>query len=278
MGGLSYTEVLQQQQMQQAQDQAAAQLAEQQREYDIQQQQQAQTLANTQALQAKNQEQVDQQAALTDTWQTGRAAEEKVATDNVNNAFASFTPDYYKQFTDDYLAHYQPQVDQQFGQAQNQATYGLARTGNTASQTAADQYAELNRQKGVAQDDINNQAIGATTQLQTNVLNAKNNLMGQATSDAVLGSPITPGSADAIGADFNNTASALKGLVTTGGDTVSALQATPQYSSLGSLFGNVASTGAAALNGNTAYNNYQAFSGAVGASNPTSSSSGRVIQ
>jgi hypothetical protein len=269
---------MQQEQMAQAAKQSAASLAEQQREFDINQQQSNTALANTQALQAQNQAQVDQQAALTKTWETGRAAEQDASVNSVNDAFASFTPDYYKQFTKAYTDHYQPLIDQQFGAASNQTQYGLAREGNLNSQTAADQNAQLQVQKGTAEADLNNQAVGATTALQTNVINAKNNLMSQATSDATLGSPITPGSADAISADFNNTTAALAGLKIGAGDTVTALQATPQYSSLGTLFGTAAGTAGAAISGNTAYNNYQAFnSGAgAGAANATSSSSGIV--
>ena len=255
---------LQEQQMAAAQNQSDAAIAEQQREFNVNQQEQATTLANTQALQAQNQAAADQQAALTNTWETGRAAEQQTATNDVTGAFAAFTPDYYKSFTDAYVNHYQPQIDQQFGTASNQTDFGLARTGNLDSQTAADQFASLNEQKGTAEADMNNQAIGATNTLETNVTNAENNLMSQATSDATLGSPITPGSADAVTADFNNTAQALNNLSTTAGDTVSSLPAAPTYSSLGSLFSTAASTGSAAVSGNNAYTNYQAFNAALG--------------
>ena len=280
-GDMSYEQILMQQQQQvDAQAQSDAQLAEQKREFDITQKQQADTLANTKALQAQNQASVDQQAALTKTWETGRAAEQAAAAKSVNDAFASFTPEYYKSFTDAYAGHYQPQIENQFGTASNNTNFGLARTGNLDSQTAADQFMNLNKEKGQAEADVNNQAISATTALKTNVTNAKNNLMSQATSDATLGSPITPGSADAITANFNNTSAALANLKIGAGDAATSLEAPPVYSSLGSVFGNLANTASSAVAGNTAYNNYQAFNqtagAGAGAANPTTTSSSTV--
>lgn len=268
---------LAQQQLVMSAQQSAAQLAEQQREFNVTQQQSAQSLANTQALQAQNQAQVDQQAQLTDTFDTGRAAEQASATKSVNDAFSQFTPDYYKQYAQAYTDHYDPQVEQQFGLASNQTDYGLARSGNLQSQTAADQFGQLAQQKGTALDDINNAAVGAATTLQSNVNASKQNLLGQATSDSTLGSPVTPGSADAITAQFNNTSQNLSNLANSAGDTVTTLGAQPSYSSLGSLFGSAASGATAASNGNNQYLYGQAYnSGAASAANPTTASSGAV--
>jgi hypothetical protein len=254
-------------------DASAAQLAEQQREFDTQQQQAAQTLANTQALQAAQQAEADRQAALTQQWQTGQAANLQKATDTVNNAFASFTPDYYSKYTKAYQDNYQPQIDRQYGQTSNQDVFQLARTGNLNSQAAANTFADLATQKGVAQANINDQAIAATTNLQNQVNASKQNLLGQATSQSVLGSPITPGSVDAITANFNNTANQLRQIGNTAGDTVTTLQATPTYGSLGQLFGSIAGAGAQAVTGANNYAAYQAFNnGYAGAASPYTSS------
>ena len=277
-GGDGYDQLVAQQQQEVAQQQASdAQLVEQQREFNVQQVESQQTLANTQALQVANQASVDNQAALTEQYQTGQSAELAAGTKSVNDAFAQFTPDYYDQYIKDYANHYAPQVYQQYGTATNDATFGLARTGNLQSQTAADQYGDLARQKGNALDDINNAAIGATTTLQNNVESARQNLLGQVTSAATLGSPVTPGSADAVTAQFNNTTNALSNIRSSAGDTINTLTATPTYSSLGSLFSSAAGSASAAVSGNNAYGLNQAFgSGLTGAANPNTASSGRV--
>lgn len=263
---------------QMAQQQALAdqQLAEQQREFDLQQKQNDQTLANTQAQQAEQQRQIDEQAQLEKQWQTGRAQEASAAANTVNSAFAKFTPAYFDQYTKDYTAHYQPQIQDQSDKALNQTTFGLARSGNLQSQTAANQFQDRSKELGLALSDLNNSATAATTQQRANVENAKSNLMGTALSDATLGSPITPGSADAITANFNNTANALQRLNTQTGDTITTLSAVPQYASLGNLFAAAASGTGAAMAGNNAYSYGQGFSNALGAANPNGSGSGRV--
>ena len=267
---------IQQQQIVAQAQTSAAQLAEQQREFAITSAQNQQSINNTKALQEENQDQVNEQAAVTNTYDTTRSNEEDTATNDVNGAFAQFTPAYYKQYTQDYVDHYTPQVDQQFDTASQDTSYGLARTGNTQSQTAASQFGALDTQKQDALDDINNQAIGATTTLQNSVLGAKSNLMSAATSDATLGSPVAPGSIDAATAAFNATSDALSGLKTDAGNTVATLGAVPTYSSLGNLFGTAASAAASANTGNNLYGYAQASS--AGASNPTGSSSATVTK
>jgi hypothetical protein len=262
-------------QMAQQQQLTDQQLGEQRREFDVQQEQAATSLANERELQAVQQGQVADQAALTREWQLGRSKNQKEATDAINAAFANFNPDYYNKFTQDYTAHYQPEIERQFGTAQNNLTFGLARTGNLASQTAADQYRDLTTEKGLAQADLANRAIGAQTDLQNRVTSSRQQLMSQALSDATLGSPITPGSADAITAQYNNTSSALAQIRNTAGDVVTTLSAVPQYSSLGSLFGNLAQSATSAFQGAQNYAINNAFQNAL-ASNPTRSGSGRT--
>lgn len=276
-GGTSPAQIaMQNQQLQVQQDVAQQQLAEQQREFAIQQQQSAQALADTRAQQAQAQAEADRQAALTNTWQTGRAANLAQATDSINQAFSRFTPQYYQQYAQDWVNHYNPQIQDQFNTATVNTDYGLARTGNLRSQTAADQNMALLKQQGVAQADVANQAIQAANTLQQNVAGAKQNLMSAATSDATLGSPVTPGSADAIQANFNNTANALQQIKNQAGDTITTLQATPNYSSLGSIFGSLASAGSSAVQGNNAYSNLQAFQQGLGGGTGSTSRSSRI--
>lgn len=275
-GGGGSSIVIAQAQMAQQQQLADQQLAEQQREFDVQQAQSNQTLANTKALQDKQQQQIDEQAALTNQWETGRAAETAKATGSINDAFAQFTPEYYQKYTKDYADHYIPLVNKQADLASNATAFGLARSGNLQSQTAANQISQNSEARGQALSDVNNAAIAATTGQRTNVINAKQALMSQATSDATLGSPITPGSADAITANFNNTASALQRITNQAGDTITTLSATPQFTSLGNLFGAAASGANAALSGNNAYQFGQSFNSQLNAANPTGGGSSHV--
>lgn len=259
------------------QEAAQAALDEQKREFDIQQTQATQTLADTREQQRKAQELSDYQANVASQWAEGRAARTGWASDAVNNAFASFTPEYYQNYTKAYVDHYAPEVDRQYNTARNNTAFGLARTGNLDSQTAADQNMNLGIDRGIALTDINNQAVNAGNTLKTNVTNAKSSLMGQATSDSMIGSPIAPTTFDVLRSNFSGLDSKISQFANNAGDVVNTIQATPSYSSLGSLFGNLATTGSSAATGANAYSNYQTFKDAVaGSQNPSSTSSGRV--
>lgn len=270
-------QAIQQQQFDAQQAASAAALAEQKREYDIAQQQRQQDLATAAAQQKALQDQVDQQAALTHQWQTGRTNEATQARQSVEDAFSQFTPDYYKKFVSDYQANYNPEVTRQYNLAKQQLTYGLARGGILQSQSAATQQGLLAQDQGRHLSDIANQAVSAGATLQGNVAQAKQNLLNSALSDQTLGSPITPGSADAIQAGFDTTSHALSQIKTSAGDVINTLAAPPSYSPLGNLFGNAASGVASYIGGQ-----YYAGSGqgqgapSPGAANPTGNNSSVV--
>lgn len=277
-GNSQYQMALQQIQMQQQADASSAALAEQQREFDISQANRTQDITSQQQQQTQTQALADQQAALTQQWQTGRAQEASSATDAINKAFAQFTPDYYSGYTKAYEGNYDPEVERQYGVAKQQLEYGLARQGINQSQSSATQQGLLAQDKGRQEANIANQAVDATTTLQGNVENAKQNLMSTALSDQTLGSPITPGSADAITAQFDQTSKALSQVTSQAGDVVNTLSAVPSYNALGSLFGSAASGVASYVSGNQLADYNQAYNQpSATASSPTSSSSSRVV-
>jgi hypothetical protein len=268
-----YQYELEQEQLQESAAASAASLAEQQREFDISEQNRATDLASSTALQAQEQASADQSAALTEQWQTGRSAEAQGATQSINDAFAQFTPDYYQKYAEAYQQNYDPEVERQYGLAKQDLGYGLARQGITQSQSAATQQGLLAQEKGRQEADIANKAQDAAATLQSQVASSKQNLLNTALSDQTLGSPVTPGSADAITSAFNTTSAALSSIKQTAQDTQSALSATPSYSSLGNIFGQAASGVANYVSGNEYYNAYGAGSGSPSASSPTSGTS-----
>lgn len=267
-----------QEQQRQAAETSAAALAEQQREFDVSQQNRAADLAAQQEQQAKQQAQIDQQAALTQQYQTRRTQEAGEARDAITSAFAQFTPEYYSGYVNTYKNLYQPEIQRQYELAQKNLGFGLARQGITQSQSAATQARLLAEQKGRNEAELGNKAIDASTALQQNVENAKGNLLQTALSDQTLGSPITPGSADAVSAAFDQTSRALSQIRTNAGDVVNTLNAPPTYNALGNLFSNVASGVGSYVLGNQYYNAYGGPpSGGPSSSAPTSSSSYRTV-
>ena len=263
----------QQQQAAQTAQASADALTEQKREFDVSQAQRQTDLANQAALQKQQQDQLDAEAALASQWQTGRAQSAQDATASINDAFSKFTPDYYKGYTTDYENNYDPEVDRQYNIAKQNLTYGLARSGITNSQSAATQQGLLAQDLGRQKADIANQAVSGATALQGSVENAKQNLLSAALSDQTLGSPITPASADAVQAGFNQTSAALSQIKSNAGDVVNTLSAVPSYSPLGSLFGSAASGVSSYLQGQNAALFYGGTAPSPSASSPTAGSS-----
>jgi hypothetical protein len=278
-GGTSFYQLqLQQLQMAQQQQASAAALQEQQREFDVSQSNRTEDIASQKEQQAQTQTLADQQAALTEQWQQGRTQEAGQATDAVNKAFAQFTPDYYANYVKAYEGNYNPEIERQYGVAKQNLAYGLARQGIGQSQSAATQEGLLAQEKGRNEAQVAGRAVDASTALQGNVENAKQSLLATALSDQTLGSPITPGSADAITAQFDQTSRALSQVTSQAGDVVGTLSAPPTYNALGNLFGDAASGVASYAAGNylgTVNPGYNAPS--VTAANPASSGSSRVI-
>ena len=278
-GNSQYQMALQQIQMQQQADASSAALAEQQREFDISQANRTQDIASQKQQQDQTQALADQQAALTQQWQTGRAQEASSATDAINKAFAQFTPDYYSGYTKAYEQNYDPEVQRQYGVAKQNLLFGLARQGLDQSQSSATQQGLLAQELGRNTTDVANRAVDATNTLQSNVQGAKANLMNTALSDQTLGSPIAPGSADAITAQFDQTSKALSQVTSQAGDVVNTLAAPPTYNALGSLFGDAASGVASYVSGNqaAAYNLGGFNAPSAFASSPTAGGSARVV-
>lgn len=223
------------------QDASNAQLAAQVAIANQQKQEQDQQLQYQQQIQAQQQQQAQEQADRQTQYDTGRQQAEQGAIDSINNAFAQFTPDYYKTYQTNYVSHYQPQIDQQYAETQKSLDYSLADAGILRSSAAADKQGLLFQEKGQAQDDVANQAATAANQLQQNVTNAKQNLVSQVTSANVLGSPVAPGTTAGVQTALDTTNKAISGLTQTAQDQAVQYGQLPTYSPLSNIFGSVAS-------------------------------------
>jgi hypothetical protein len=110
----------------------------------------------------------------------------KQGTAGINANFAGFDDTFYKGFTDTLMSYYQPQLDQQFGDAQDRMTYGLADAGMLRSSVAGKESARLTSsyQDNLAQ--ILADSTGQTDALRTNIGNERNSLVSMlnATGDA----------------------------------------------------------------------------------------------
>ena len=172
------------------QDLTDKQTAAQQKIADQQQQFNQQQFDYQKQLADQQQQQVDAAAQRQTEYDTGRASLLGQGTQQINDAFASFTPDYFNQYASDYMAKVSDQVNQQKVEAQKQIGFGLARQGISDSQASANQQGLLEETEGRTLADETANAQNQANQLRTNVANAKQNLLGQVTNAESIGSPI----------------------------------------------------------------------------------------
>lgn len=146
----------------------------------------------------------------------------------IDSAFAPFNDDYYKGFTKAYEDNLNPQLDFQYGRAQDQLGAGLAGTDQDQGSTGARKTADLYQTYGNARGNIANSAYDATNGLRATVDNAKTGLYGLAQQAT---NPL-----------------AIAGQAQSSAGSIVAPQA---YPTLGNVFGDVLGAGAAGMKTNS---------------------------
>lgn len=114
-----------------------------------------------------------------------REEEEKRAADvakgkaAIDAAFARFSPGFYDRMRNDYVAHYEPQIDDQFGRAKRTTILGLGRQGIRDSSAGARTFADLLKLNQRNRLDIGNSALSAANQARDEMSRSKADLLAQ---------------------------------------------------------------------------------------------------
>ncbi len=225
---------------------AQQQIANQQQAFN-QQQADAQKAQYDQQLQ-----QTQDQANRQSEYDTGRAQTLAQGTQQVNDAFAQFSPDYFAKYAQDYMSKAQDDITYQQQQAQKQLAFSLARQGISDSQAGVNQQGLLQETSGRATAEQTANAQSAEAQLQGNVAQAKQNLLGQVTSSESIGSPIAGSTEQDVNAALNTQRSAISGITANAGDTVASLNAVPTVAPLANIFSGILGSTGSYLGGTNA--------------------------
>jgi hypothetical protein len=172
----------------------------------------------------------------------------------IDSAFKPFNDDYFNEYKTAYTANYDPQVDQQYGDAKQNLRYNVARRGMLDSQDAIHLNDNLNRSYGQQRQQIAANATGATNDLRNTVQSQKSQLYA-----------LNNSAADPTLAATNATAAA------------GTIPSTPQYSALGDLFSGLVNAGSGYLAGQQRTNPYMTGTGVTGTL-PGATGSGRVVR
>lgn len=108
---------------------------------------------------------------------------------SVDNAFAGFNDDYFRQFEERYRNYYTPQIATQAGEAERKLTLSLADRGALDSSSAARGYGRLAQQRADAEAHAGNEAVSQSQALRSSINNQKNTLRSTASTGATIGDP-----------------------------------------------------------------------------------------
>ena len=174
---------------------------------------------------------------------------------SIDSSFDStFTDPYYDSIAKSYEDYYNPQLVDQYKDAQKELTFQVARSGNSESTAANELFSRLEKQRADAQTKIANDALSAKGKTKADVASQRSNLYTLNTSSA------------------DPTQSAAQAQ-----QAVAQLQQPTSYSPLGSVFASLIQTGgnAAAVNQATSAPSY----GGAGPVAPSGSAgSGKVVR
>ena len=208
---------------------------------------------------AQQQQTAQEQADRQSTYQSGQAAQLSGATQQISNAFASFTPDYFNQYASDYMAKATDDVDYQQNLAQKQLAFQLARQGISNSQASANQQGLLSETAGRTLADDTTDAQNAENQLKANVINAKTNLLGQVTTASSIGSPIAASTDQGVTGQLQTQQNAISGIANQAGDVTASLSGVPTVNTSANIFGGILGSGGSYLGGVNANNALAAY-------------------
>ena len=108
-------------------------------------------------------------------------------TTRINDMFGSqFTDDYFGGRRQSYLDYYSPQIEDQYGDAQKQLTFALARGGNLNSSVRGEQFANLQKKYDLNKQQIADTALSSEGEERNSVEAARADLIRtlNATGDA----------------------------------------------------------------------------------------------
>ena len=106
----------------------------------------------------------------------------------IDSAFAGFDDPFFQKYQNDYTGYYEPQINDQYGDAVKRLTLQLAQTGNLTGSVGAKQLADLKKHYDTQKLGITNQAVNAANELRGNIFNRKTQLYSDNRSSADPGS------------------------------------------------------------------------------------------
>lgn len=197
----------------------------------------------------QQQQQVQEQAQRQSAYDTGRSQTLGEATNQINQAFSRFSPDYFNQYQQQYQTQAQSNIDRQRQLAEKELRFGLARAGLSGSQTGANQFGLISETAGRAAADQSVQAQQARSDLENRVAQSRQDLMNQVVTAQSIAPPIAGNTIENVNQALQTQRSAISPIATSAGDVAAAQQAVPVVNTLSNIFAGLVQSGANFLGG-----------------------------
>ncbi len=118
--------------------------------------------------------------------EAARQAQIEKGMGKINNTFSQFNPAFYSGLAQSYVDYARPQLDDQYGDASEQLTYALTRSGSLDSSSRVNQESELRQDYNTQLQNIADQGQQYATDAEKSVESARTSLVNtlNATGDA----------------------------------------------------------------------------------------------
>ena len=126
----------------------------------------------------------DNSAEIARQKEAERQARIMAGTERINTNFGAFDDNYFKGIGKSYSDFYLPQVEEQYKKAHRGLVYKQANTGNLTSSAGATQIADLFRDYNRERAGVGDRALGAESDLRTNVEQNRSELISQLNATA----------------------------------------------------------------------------------------------
>lgn len=103
----------------------------------------------------------------------------RIGTDRINSRFGQFNDAFFDSVRQGFIDFAQPDLESQFSDAREDATYNLARAGTLDSSIRADTYGDLEEQRNTELQNLYDQANSYETDARNNIENARADLISQ---------------------------------------------------------------------------------------------------
>lgn len=118
----------------------------------------------------------DNSAEIARQQEAARQARIRTGQSNIDQAFSGFDDNFYQGYQDQYTGYYNPQLEDQYGDAVKRLTLQLAQSGNLTGSAGANQFGDLEEYYNQQRLALTNRALDAVNTLRGNIDNKKSQL------------------------------------------------------------------------------------------------------